>query len=200
MKDVKKFFIEYFFNFRKFFSVSVAGIICFVLIVVMLISSSFLYSSYSKAKETEAKISEMQSFLVDWQCKVDQLNGSELRPVSPKDLDDIQATLLFKLQNSNLKLNSFKALNPSRSVVKEKAPATESGKKVSPEQEQKNKKKEMQNTKHDFEIEFEGEYGPVMQYINEFKAKNALINVQSVELKSKKGIITAILKYRAYTI
>lgn len=200
MNDVRKFIIEYLFNFRKFFSVSLAGLICLVLVIVMVISSSFLYTSYTRAKDTEAKIAEIHSFLYDWQNKVDKLNSAELRPVSIKNLDDIQATLLFTLQNNHLKLNSFRALTPIKhKKAKPNNPDNESVDNSSEVQDDSSKDN-LQNSKYDFEIVFEGEYEPVMQYINGFKSKNALINIQSVELKSNKGIITAHLRYRAYTI
>ncbi|KHM52791.1 hypothetical protein NZ47_02850 [Anaerovibrio lipolyticus] len=201
VKELKKFLVDYAFNFKKYISLSVTVLITFVLIFGVIASTSYVYSSYSKAKETETKISDMHNFLHDWQIKVDKLNGSEFRPVTEKDLDDIQATLLFNLQTNNLKLNSFKSLTPVKSgASKDKTPENAEKKDSKKADEQKQKKKEQQNSKHDFEMEFEGEYANVMQFLSHFKAKNALINIQSVELKSKKGVIIAQLKYRAYTI
>jgi len=201
MKIFKKFLIEYVFNFKKFVSVSIAAVICLILFVVMLGSTSFLYSSYTKSKETEKKIADMNSFLEDWQRKVDKLEGSEFRPVSAKDLDDIQATLLFNLQLNNLKLDSFRSLSPQKTgPVKDNSAVPPANGKEKDGKKQKQNKKELQNSRHDYEIEFEGDYSSVMKYINNFKAKNALINIQGVELKSKKGVIKAQVKYRAYTL
>ena len=192
---MKKFFTHYLINFKNYLHVSLSIGIAVLMLILMIFSSQYLISSYMSSKDTEARVESMKAFLADWQKKVERLDSSELRAVSPNDLDSIQASLIYNLQFNNLKLTAFRAVSPAKSA----GAAAVSGEAADKDQQQKKKKKEA-GFRHDYEIEFEGNYASVMKYISEFKARNALINIQGIEFKSKKDGLSVRMKYRAYTI
>lgn len=189
------------FNIKNYVREAVVAGITLLMVLLMLGSTNFLYSSYKESKDKEQKTKEMNEYLDGWQQKVARLNTSELRAVTVKDLDDIQATLLYNLQLNNLQLTSFRSLNPQKKGDKEqpqnKQQQSEAQEKKANEKKEKQK---LQDAKHDYEIICEGQYGSVMKYISEFKAKNALINIQNLELDAKDDKIIAKIKYRVYTI
>lgn len=193
---MKKFFTHYLINFKNYLHVSLSIGIAVLMLILMIFSSQYLISSYMSSKDTEARVESMKAFLADWQKKVERLDSSELRAVSPNDLDSIQASLIYNLQLNNLKLTAFRSVSPAKSA----GAAAVSGEVADKDQQQQKKKKKEAEFRHDYEIEFEGDYDSVMKYISEFKARNALINIQGIEFKSKKDVLSVRMKYRAYTI
>ena len=61
-----------------------------ILTFVLSLLSSHLILSYHEKAEKEQQIATMQSFLKNWQEKNAELNASSMRPVDPKQLDQVQ--------------------------------------------------------------------------------------------------------------
>ena len=113
---MKKFFTHYLINFKNYLHVSLSIGIAVLMLILMIFSSQYLISSYMSSKDTEARVESMKAFLADWQKKVERLDSSELRAVSPNDLDSIQASLIYNLQLNNLKLTAFRSVSPAKSA------------------------------------------------------------------------------------
>ena len=79
-----------------------------ILTFVLSLLSSHLILSYHEKAEKEQQIATMQSFLKNWQEKNAELNASSMRPVDPKQLDQVQTDIIFSIQAYNLNLVSMK--------------------------------------------------------------------------------------------
>ena len=141
-----------------------------ILTFVLSLLSSHLILSYHEKAEKEQQIATMQSFLKTWQAKTAELNDSSMRPVDPKQLDQVQTDIIFSIQAYNLNLVSMK-------------------------DEQKNKE---QNGRV-YTAEFSGTYENTMRCLQNFHAKDALIGIKSLKMSEKNGALNTKLTYKIYT-
>ena len=93
-----------------------------------------------------------------------------MRPVDPKQLDQVQTDIIFSIQAYNLNLVSMK-------------------------DEQKNKE---QNGRV-YTAEFSGTYENTMRCLQNFHAKDALIGIKSLKMSEKNGALNTKLTYKIYT-
>lgn len=140
-----------------------------ILTFVLSLLSSHLILSYHEKAEKEQQIATMQSFLKNWQEKNAELNASSMRPVDPKQLDQVQTDIIFSIQTYNLNLISMK--------------------------DEKNKE---QNGRV-YTAEFSGTYENTMRCLQNFHAKDALIGIKSLKMSEKSGALNTKLTYKIYT-
>lgn len=140
-----------------------------ILTFVLSLLSSHLILSYHEKAEKEQQIATMQSFLKNWQEKNAELNASSMRPVDPKQLDQVQTDIIFSIQTYNLNLISMK-----------------------------DEKSKEQNGRV-YTAEFSGTYENTMRCLQNFHAKDALIGIKSLKMGEKSGALNTKLTYKIYT-
>lgn len=145
-------------------------VILLILTFAISLLSSHLIISYHEKAEKEQQIAMMQSVLKDWQEKNDELNASSMRPIDPKQLDQVQTDIIFGIQAYNLNLVSMK-------------------------DEQKSK----EQNGHIYTAEFSGTYENTMRCLQNFRARDALIGIESLKLSEKGGLLVTKLTYKIYT-
>ena len=148
----------------------IVHVVCLLILTFVLsLLSSHLILSYHEKAEKEQQIATMQSFLKNWQEKNAELNSSSMRPVDPKQLDQVQTDIIFSIQTYNLNLISMK--------------------------DEKNKE---QNGRV-YTAEFSGTYENTMRCSQNFPAKDALIGIKSLKMSEKSGALNTKLTYKIYT-
>lgn len=133
-------------------------------------------ADYRAADKVKLQMSDMKSALKDWETKSTFLNQQQFRPVPADKVDSVQSDIMLAMQNYQLKLNDYK-------VIAAQA---------------KSKDKEGDTFKA-FEIGFAGSYENTVNFIENFRARDALIRIVELEMSPQSGMITTKLVYRVYT-
>lgn len=145
------------------------GALLFLVFIFSTLTTN-LMTSYHDKMETEEKIATMQAFIEEWTEKNEKLNRSSMRPVEAKQLDMVQTDVIFKLQAFNLNIISLKEKSETK---------TENGKL--------------------YVVEFEGPYDKTIQFLKDFKVRDALIGIQHLSMEPKNGLIKSKVTYKIYT-
>lgn len=140
------------------------------LVTIMLGSKSFI--TYKTAKEIQQKTESMHQTIDEWKQKVRVIEQEKLRPVAVNQIDSVNSDILFALQANKLVLNDYQAVYD-----------TDSDK----------------NKYRTFILKVSGQYQNVIKFLINFKSKDALINILTISMQSRQGIINADLRYRVYT-
>lgn len=156
--------------FTKSKDMLIYGIVSVLLLVITTMVTGKLIASYQTATDTKQQIGVMHTFLQEWSNKTNFLNNEAYRPIKIDFADNAQAVLLSNLKNNNLELAGFKSI---------------------PQNDKKSKNK-------NYELTFEGDYTDTINYLNDFHAKDALINIQSLKMQQTKGKIVTTIQYRVY--
>ena len=149
-------------------------LICFGVLIVLIFITSFTTShliiAANEQKQTEEQIATMTSYLDQWKQKSERINGATMRPVKAEQIDDVQMAVLLNVQSHQLNLASMK----------------ETGDKT-------------EKDGKSYEMEFMGEYPQVIDCLEHFSAKDALIGIKSLSMAMKDGKIDVRLTYKIYT-
>ncbi|WP_196606573.1 hypothetical protein [Pectinatus frisingensis] len=156
--------------FTKSKDMLIYGIVSVLLLVITAMITGKLIASYQTAVDTKQQISVMNTFLTEWSNKTNFLNNELYRPIKSNFADNVQSVLLSNLKNNNLELAGFKSM---------------------PQNDKKSKNRS-------YELTFEGAYTDTLNYLNDFHAKDALINIQSLKMQQTKGKIVTTIQYRVY--
>ena len=135
-----------------------------------------LVTDYQSAQKIKAQMADMRSELKDWETKSSFLNDQQFRPVPADKVDSVQADIMLALQGSQLKLTEYKAIASANS----------------------GKNKEGEPFKA-FNMSFTGTYENTITFLENFHARDALIQLIQVEMAPKSGAITTKIAYRIYT-
>ena len=173
----------------------VLGAVFLIMLIVAVTFGGTVYDSYAQAQINEQKTAEMEKYIADWMEKSEVVNNSKMHPVKPEELDKVQTVLLTSLKQYGLNITGFKA---------EKAPVTkastgEPGENKDAQANEQNKQPKKANNAHDYELNVEGKYSGVVNFLNSIHQNNILISIKSLKLQQQKGVIKADLKYRVYT-
>ena len=155
---------------------SIVGILTLIVVYV----GSQTYTAYASSQEVRAKIASMNKTIADHKNKVLAIKAEEYRPVKTEEVDGRVAMLMMKIKSNDLILKDFKSIAVSpikKKGSKESVPAPYKA----------------------FSIAVSGEYEKVMNYLSDFHAGNALINIYRLEIRPENdGKITATAQYRMY--
>jgi len=141
-----------------------------VLIFTVSFATSHLLIAYHDKQKTESEIANMQSFLKEWKEKSNVINTASMRPVDPKQLDMVQTEILFNIQTNHLNLVSLKDAQKTNQI-----------------------------NGHVFAVEFTGPYDNAIQCLQNFRAKDALIGIQHLNLEMQNGMMHVKMSYKIYT-
>ena len=194
-------------SFGKIFSSMNFIVLGAVFLIMLLVTVSFgstVYDSYAQAKENEQKIAEMEKYIADWMEKSEVVNNSKMHPVKLEDLDKVQTVLLTSLKQYNLNITGFQALKTpvttqnAQTAQNNQNPA-QMGEQNKNGQEAEKKQQKKANNYHDYELNVEGSYSNVVNFLNSIHQNNILISIRNLKLQQQQGVIKADLKYRVYT-
>lgn len=149
-------------------------IITAILIALNLIGMSKLFLSYQHAEDTRRKISEMTSFIENYDKQSQTFNREKYRAVLPAQLDEVQANILFMLSANDLDLKALKNI----------------------------KTREKKKTGDIYEVTFQGTWKNTLKVISNWHSKDALISILYTKLLPAKDIsngVTTTIKYKVYT-
>lgn len=184
-------------QFSKIFSSMnfiVLGIVFVVMLVITVFLGNTVYESYAQAQLNEQKTAEMQKYIEDWKEKSEIVNKSKMHPVKPEDLDKVQTVLLTSLKQYGLNVTGFKT---------EKIPAAPKNNDTNDNKNANGKDQQGKNkisaNAHDYELNVEGPYSAVVNFLNSIHQNNLLISIRSLKMQQQKGIVKVDLKYRVYT-
>lgn len=149
-------------------------LVCFavllVLIFVTLFATSHLLIATNERQTKEQQIVTMTNYLNQWKEKSARINSATMRPVDASQLDSVQTAVLFNIQSNQLSLSTLR---------EETGKNTQNGK--------------------SYEMEFEGAYPQVIQCLEHFQAKDALISIESLSMSQRQGKIQTKMTYKVYT-
>ena len=135
------------------------------------LASGQLVISYQDAQETEKKISSMKSSLQEWKEKEETVSRAPFRPVTSDMVDTVQSKIILSVQGHELQLVACRAMTVD--------------------------KKNMSHMRA-FELSTKGPYEKTVQFLQEFRADNALITMDSLEMKPDGANIEATVRYTVY--
>ncbi len=147
-----------------------AGIVI-VLVIVLVGFSGNLVMAYQKAEENQQKTATIEAFLAKFAEQKKFLEGIEERPVKAEELDDVQTELFKQIKRYHLNLVRFNAKDPS-------------GKKSS--------------NAREYAMAVSGDYVNVMEFLNDFHARNALMTIKYLGLSQSQGKFNADIVYLVY--
>lgn len=142
-----------------------------VLVVALVAFSGNLFMSYQQAEENRQKIQSMESFLLQFSEQKKFLENIEERPVKVSELDDVQTELFKQVKRYKLNLVKFSAKDPESKKEK---------------------------SAQDFNLSISGDYTNVMEFLNDFHARNALMTIKFLNMHQNNGQINAEMVYSVY--
>lgn len=142
-----------------------------ILVIVLFTFSTNLIYAYQQAEQNQQEINNIESFLQKFSEQKKFLENIEERPVKAEELDDIQTELFKQIRRYKLNLVKF---NARGATTKEKKQTRE------------------------YEMTVQGDYIAVMEFLDDFHARNALINIRYLDLHQQQGKIMAEIVYSVY--
>lgn len=147
---------------------------CFGILIVLAFATSFTTShlllATHESQQTEEQIATMTSYLNTWRQKSERINHATMRPVKSDQIDEVQMAVLMNIQSHKLNLTSMK----------------ESG--------DKNEK-----DGKSFDMEFIGDYPQVIDCLEHFNVKDALIGIKDLGMEMQDEKMRVRLTYKIYT-
>ena len=147
--------------------------VSFLLFIVMIFVFSRAVISYNNAQSVLAENRQMKETINKWKEQVAFINEQDYRPVQRDQINNVTSDILVLVQVYNLSLADFKASNITGT---------------------KDKKDPYQT----FTMKVSGQYADVVKFLMNFKAKDALVSLMSIEMTSQGNVLTANLNYRIY--
>ena len=163
-------FNEYFSRVVKSKQFLIYGAIAIVLVIACAGFFGNLVLVYNQAEENRAKISTMESFLAKFSEQKKFLESIDERPVKLDELDDVQTELFKQIKMHKLNLVRFNAKDASKKA----------------------------NNTREFQMAVSGDYTNVMEFLDNFHAKNALMSIKYLSLNQSQGKFNAELVYTVY--
>lgn len=143
-------------------------IVTMILIFAIFIASGQVVLGYTHAKDIQEQTANMQVSLKEWNTKADFINQQPYRPIHAAQLENVQADVMFALQNHKLELVEFKSINGTNP------------------------------TQHVFELGFKGSYESTVNYLNSFHSRDALMSIIHMRMNQENGDITTVVRYIVY--
>ena len=145
----------------------------FLLFISMIFFFSRAVIAYNNAQSVLSQNRQMKDTINKWKEQVNFIKQQDYRPVKADQINNVTSDILVLVQVHNLNLADFKASAITGS---------------------KDKKDPFQT----FNMKVSGKYEDVVKFLMNFKAKDALVSLMSVDMTSSKDIVTASLSYRIY--
>lgn len=147
-------------------------IVVILLLVVAIFAFGKCVLAAQTVSDTKKEIGIMQNFVTEYGAKAVQLNKAEYRPVLSEQVDSVQSNILLLLQANQVNLLSFKNIKDSN----------------------KNPNGQI------FEMDYEGSWSAIVQVIQGFHAKDALLSILNVKfVPEKDGKVKVTMQYKIYT-
>ncbi len=164
-------FNEYFPRLAKSKLFLIYSCIVILLVIILVGFSGNLVSAYQKAEANKEQIATIESFLAKFSEQKKFLDSIEERPVTADELDEIQTELFKQIKRYKLNLVRFNSKDSSG----------------------KNS-----NNFREFSMAVSGDYVSVMEFLNDFHAKNALMTIKYLFLHQSQGKFNADIVYTVY--
>lgn len=149
-------------------------LVSFAILIVLAFATSFTTSHLLLAtherQQTEDQMATMTSYLNTWRQKSEHINSATMRPIKTDQLDEVQMAILLNVQSHQLNLSSLK----------------ETGDKT-------------EKDGKSYEMEFMGEYPQVIDCIEHFNVKDALIGIKELAMEMQGGKMRVRMMYKIYT-
>lgn len=164
-------FKEYFPRLAKSKSFLVQFVFFIVLVLILFTFTGTLFASYEQAQANQQQIDTIETFLAQFAEKKKFMESVSERPIKADELDGIQTELFKQIKMYHLNLVRFTGKD--------------------------SKSKEHKNAK-DFNMTVSGDYVNVMEFLNDFHAKNALMHIRYLNLHQQSGSFIAEVVYTVY--
>ncbi len=164
-------FKEYFPRLIKSKTFLLQLVVLIILVLILFTFTGTLFASYEQAEANKQQISTIETFLSQFSEKKKFMESVSERPIKAAELDGIQTEIFKQIKRYHLNLVRF------------------SGK--------ESKSKESKNAK-DFNMTVSGDYVNVMEFLNDFHAKNALMHIRFLNLHQQGGVFSAEVVYTVY--
>ncbi len=118
-----------------------------------------IFADYGKAEEVKSQISEMEKYLTEWQDKRHELAGEKFRPIKEDEVENVQSEILMNISGTGLEMNGLRSIKEEEKEKKNKAAANKS-----------------------YELTFSGNYENTMKLLTNFRVRNVLMTIRSVNI------------------
>ncbi len=162
---------EYFPRLTKSKSFLLQFSVLILLVLLIIYFSGSLFTAYDKAQANQEEINKIETFLAQFSEKKKFLESVSERPVMASELDEIQSTLFKQIKRYHLNLVRFAGKDHSGSDDK---------------------------NAQNFNMTISGDYVSVMEFINDFHAKDALMHIRYLSLHQQQDKFIAELVYTVY--
>jgi hypothetical protein len=163
---------KFFFDFCQGKEMVLYLVSAFFLLIIAVFAFGKCLLAVQTISDTKAQIGTMQSYVAEYGAKAIQLNKEDYRPVLLEQVDSVQSDILLLLQANQVNLLSFKNIKESNKTPNGQI----------------------------FEIDCDGSWASLVQVIQNFHAKDALISILNVKFDPEKdGKVKAIVQYKIYT-
>lgn len=131
-----------------------------------------VYLAYDHQQQINAQSSEMRQTIKDLSGQADEINKQKYRPVEEKQVPSVQSDIMLAVQSHQLQLTALKPLSAEKKAGKSQT----------------------------FELHVVGTYEQTMAFLQNFHARDALIDIFKIGFKpdNGKGTIETDLVYRIY--
>lgn len=169
-----EFFFRFKENLRRFYKTAPV----LLLPVLFLISAAFLtgatsvhlYQVYQNSRETMHTIASMKGTIQEWKIRSSYLNSQPYRPVTGEQVSSVQADLLTILKQKDITLLDYRPANAASSTLYQT-----------------------------YDMMCSGSYDAITSFLEDFHARDALLNIQSLAIENQQGKTVAHIVYRVYT-
>ena len=141
-----------------------------IVVCIAVLVSLMVCVSLGVAYHKRMKVQDVHATMEKWQEQADYINAQNYRPVHAKQLDAVAAELLGRIPAHNMGMISYHVLN------------------------QQNGKQEYQA----YVLSVRGTYTDTLSFLEDFRAKDALITIASVKMYPVNDQIETEVCYRVY--
>lgn len=141
-----------------------------IVVCIAVLVSLMVCVSIGVAYHKRMKVQDVHATMEKWQEQADYINAQNYRPVHAKQLDAVASELLGRIPAHNMGMISYRVLN------------------------QQNGKQEYQA----YVLFVRGTYTDTLSFLEDFRAKDALITIASVKMYPVNDQIETEVCYRVY--
>lgn len=158
---------------RGLMAALVASGACIFGVVTM---TSQVYLAYGHQQEIQQQSDEMRSTIQALTTQEEEINNQKYRPVTAAQVPSVQSDIMLSVQSHELHLDNVKVGSSSSSNNNENLP-----------------------TPQTYDLQITGAYGNTIAFLQNFHARDALINILSIDMKpNEDGTIISNISYRIY--
>ena len=141
------------------------------LLTIILFSRTVI--SYNTAKEIQSENETRIETIENWKKSVAFIEKEDYRPINKEQINSVTSDIMVAIQVYNLTLKDFKALQQTGT-------------------------NDQQDPYQAFTMTVSGQYADLMKFLLNFKAKDALISLMSIDMSTSENKVSANLNFRIY--